>query len=167
MHTELGDLLYHSQDDQLRTAAPNEFQAALAADPRDEKAQLAVGVFAELQGDVKTAYADDSRALQLEPNDSDACTELAKVLIHMSRDDEAQRLLERAVQIDPSNYVPISALARCIGSRVRMTRQSSRWSSIYATSRLTIRLNRSFTICASRLLNESFRLGDGRYAGAQ
>jgi tetratricopeptide (TPR) repeat protein len=105
VHTELGDLLYHSQDDQLRTAAPNEFQAALAADPRDEKAQLAVGVFAELQGDVKTAYADDSRALQLEPNDSDACTELAKVLIHMSRDDEAQRLLERAVQIDPSNYV--------------------------------------------------------------
>ena len=43
--------------------------------------------------------------MQLEPNDGDACTELAKVLIQMDRKDEARQLLERAVQIDPSNYV--------------------------------------------------------------
>ena len=64
-----------------------------------------MGVLAARRGDLKTAYTDDSRALQLEPNDSDACTELAKVLIQMDRKDEARQLLERAVQSEPSNYV--------------------------------------------------------------
>jgi tetratricopeptide (TPR) repeat protein len=104
-HTQLGDLFYHSQDEKLQAAAANEFQAALNVNPRDEKAELALGVLAAQRGDLKTAYTDDSRALQLEPNDGDACTELAKVLIQMDRKDEARQLLERAVQIDPSNYV--------------------------------------------------------------
>ncbi len=104
-HTELGDLFYHSQDERLQAAAANEFQAALNVNPRDEKAELGLGVLATQRGDLKTAFTDDSRALQLEPNDGDACTELAKVLIQMDRKDEARQLLERAVQIDPSNYV--------------------------------------------------------------
>jgi tetratricopeptide (TPR) repeat protein len=104
-HTELGDLFYHSQDERQRAAAASEFQKALDLNPRDEKAQLAMGVLAARRGDLKTAYADDARALQLEPADSDACTELAKVLIEMDRKDEARQLLERSVQIDPSNYV--------------------------------------------------------------
>ncbi|MGA7339735.1 MAG: tetratricopeptide repeat protein [Terracidiphilus sp.] len=104
-HTELGDLFYHSQDVKLQAAAAGEFQTALDVNPRDEKAELAMGILAARRGDVNSAYTDDSRALQLEPSDSDACTELAKVLIQMDRKDEARRLLERAVQIDPSNYV--------------------------------------------------------------
>jgi tetratricopeptide (TPR) repeat protein len=104
-HTELGDLFYHSQDEKLQAAAASEFQAALDVNPRDEKAELAMGVLAARRGELKTAYTDDSRALQLEPNDGDACTELAKVLIEMNGKDEAQQLLERAVQLDPSNYV--------------------------------------------------------------
>jgi tetratricopeptide (TPR) repeat protein len=104
-HTELGDLLYHSQNQKLQAAAASEFQAALDVNPRDEKAELAMGVLAARRGDLKTAYTHDARALQLEPNDSDACTELAKVLIQMDRNDEARQLLESAVQIDPSNYV--------------------------------------------------------------
>jgi Tfp pilus assembly protein PilF len=105
VHTELGDLLYHSQDEKLQAAAAGEFQAALDVNPRDEKAELAMGVLAARQGDLKTAYTDDSLALELEPNDSDACTELAKVLIQMDKNDEARQLLERAIQIDPANYV--------------------------------------------------------------
>jgi tetratricopeptide (TPR) repeat protein len=104
-HTELGDLFYHSLDEKLHAAAASEFQAALDVNPRDEKAELAMGVLAAQRGDLKTAYTDDSRALQLEPNDSDACTELGKVLIQMDRKDEAQQVLERAAQIEPSNYV--------------------------------------------------------------
>ena len=104
-HTELGDLFFHSQDEKLRAAAAGEFQAALDANPGDEKAELAMGVLAARRGDLTSAYTDDSRALQLEANDSDACTELAKVLIQMDRNDEARQLLERAVQIDPSNDV--------------------------------------------------------------
>ncbi len=104
-HTELGDLFFHSADGKLKAAAAGEFEAALEANPRDEKAELAAGVLAAQRGDLKAAYADDSRALQLEPNDADACTELAKVLIQMDRKDAARELLERAVQIEPSNYV--------------------------------------------------------------
>lgn len=105
LHTDLGNLLFHSQDDKLRAEAPAEFQAALAVNPGDEKAQLAMGVIAAKNGDLNTALADDSQALKLEPNDSDACEELAKVLAQMDRSDEATKLLERAVQIDPANYV--------------------------------------------------------------
>lgn len=104
-HTDLGDLFYHSMDEKQQAAAASEFQAALHVNPKDEKAELAMGVLAAQHGDLKAAYADDSRALQLEPNDSDACTELAKVLIQMDRKDEARQLLERAVEIEPSNYV--------------------------------------------------------------
>lgn len=104
-HTELGDLLYHSLDEKLHAAAASEFQAALDVNPRDEKAELAMGILAVRRGDLMAAYTDDSRAVQLEPNDSDACTELAKVLIQMDRKEEARQLLERAVQIEPSNYV--------------------------------------------------------------
>ena len=105
VHTELGDLLFHSLDDKLHASAASEFQAALDLDPRDEKAELAVGVLAAQRGDLKTAYTADTRALKLDPNDSDACTELAKVLIQMDKNDEAQQLLDRAIQIDPANYV--------------------------------------------------------------
>ncbi len=41
----------------------------------------------------------------MDPTDSDACTELAKVLIQMNKNDDARQLLERAIQIDPANYV--------------------------------------------------------------
>ena len=105
VHTELGDLLYHSLDEKLQASAASEFQAALDANPRDEKAELAMGVLAARRGDLKAAYTADSHALQLDPNDSDACTELAKVLIQMDKNNEARLLLERAIQIDPANYV--------------------------------------------------------------
>lgn len=105
LHAELASLLYRSPDEKLQAQAQPEFEAALAANPQDEKAQLALGVIAEKNGDVKTAFADDSRALQLDPNDADACTELAKVLIEMNQKQKAQEILERAIQIDPTNYV--------------------------------------------------------------
>jgi tetratricopeptide (TPR) repeat protein len=105
VHTELGDLLYHSQDPKQQAAAASEFQAALNVNPSDEKAELAMGVLAARRGDLKAAYTDDSRALQLDPTDSDACTELAKVLEQMDKNDDAQQLLERAIKIDPANYV--------------------------------------------------------------
>ncbi len=105
VHTELGDLLFHSLGGKQQAAAELEFQAALNVNPTDEKAELAIGVLAAQHGDIKAAYKDDSRALQLDPTDSDACTELAKVLIQMNKNDDARQLLERAIQIDPANYV--------------------------------------------------------------
>lgn len=126
VHTELGDLFYHSLDQRVKSLAASEFHAALDVDPKDEKAELAIGVLAAQSGDLKTAYAYDSRALQLEPKDTDACTELAKVLIQMGRKDEARELFERAVQIDPSNYVAhfrLSTLYRQEGKKEEAKQQ--------------------------------------------
>jgi tetratricopeptide (TPR) repeat protein len=111
VHFELGDLLNHSSDETLQAGAQAEFEAALAANPRDEKAELELGMIAEKKGDLKTALADDTRALQLNPNDTDACTELGKLLIDMSQKKQAQKMFERAIEIDPSNYVAHYRLA--------------------------------------------------------
>jgi tetratricopeptide (TPR) repeat protein len=110
-HFELGDLLNHSSDATLQAGAQAEFEAALAANPRDEKAELELGMIADKKGDLKTALADDTRALQLNPNDTDACTESGKVLIEMSQKEQAQKMFERAIGIDPSNYVAHYRLA--------------------------------------------------------
>lgn len=105
LHSELGDLLYHSDDSKLRAQAEPEFKAALAVNPDDELAQRMLAEIAETRGDLKGAYAGYSRALKLQPNDSDACIGLAKVLVVMNRRKEALGMFERAVQIDPTNYV--------------------------------------------------------------
>jgi cytochrome c-type biogenesis protein CcmH/NrfG len=49
--------------------------------------------------------------VQLDPNDTDAYTELAKVLVMMNQQEQAQKMFERAVQIDPTNYVAHYRLA--------------------------------------------------------
>lgn len=104
IHTELGDMLFHSQDQKLKSEAAAEFKAALAVNPNDEQAELFLGML-EAKQNSHAAYADLSRALQLNPNDGDACTELAKVLVTMNQPKDAQQLFERAVQIDPTNDV--------------------------------------------------------------
>jgi Tfp pilus assembly protein PilF len=111
LHSELGDLLYHSTDDKLKAEAPAEFKAAVAENPNDERALLSLGMIAAENSDLKTAYTDDSRAVQLNPNDTDACTELAKVLVLMNERDKAEQMLEQAVHADPSNYVAHYRLA--------------------------------------------------------
>lgn len=104
IHTELGDMLFHSQDTKLKSEAAAEFKAALAVNPKDERAELFLGML-EAKQDPRAANADLSRALRLDPNDGDACTELAKVLETLNQPKEAQQLFERAIQIDPTNDV--------------------------------------------------------------
>jgi Tfp pilus assembly protein PilF len=111
LHSELGDLLYHSSEKNLQAQAEAEFRAALEVDPNNEKAQLSLGMIAQKNADLKTALTDDSRAVQLDPNDTDACMELAKVLVMMDQPEQAQQMFERAIQIDPTNYVAHYRLA--------------------------------------------------------
>ncbi|WP_263367903.1 tetratricopeptide repeat protein [Edaphobacter bradus] len=105
LYFELGDILYSSSDEKLKAEAEGEFRAAVAANPNDEKAQLMLGKIAAARGDMKTAYDNDSHALELQPNDGDACTEFAKVLLSMKERGRAQQMLEHAVEVDPTNYV--------------------------------------------------------------
>jgi tetratricopeptide (TPR) repeat protein len=118
VYFELGSLLYDSSDEKLQAEAEAQFQAALAANPNDEKSQLMLGKIAERKGDLKAAYAADSRAVAMQPDDPDACAELAKILIDMNQPDKALPLLNHAVAIDPMNYTAhyrLSSLDRALG----------------------------------------------------
>jgi Tfp pilus assembly protein PilF len=105
LHSELGDLLYHSSDAPLKAESESEFRAALAVSPRDAKAHMMLGAIAEKQGDVKAAYDDYSHAMEIDPNDGDAVTAVGKTLISMNQPEKAQQMFERAIQIDPTNYL--------------------------------------------------------------
>jgi cytochrome c-type biogenesis protein CcmH/NrfG len=104
-HFELGELLYNSSNEQLQGQAQAEFQLALADNPADEKAHLALGAVAAKRGDTKAAFNEYSRAVQLQPNDPDALVELGKVLMTMNENDKAQQAFEQAVKADPPNTV--------------------------------------------------------------
>ncbi|MGA9717820.1 MAG: tetratricopeptide repeat protein [Acidobacteriaceae bacterium] len=104
-HFELGELLYNSSDEQLQAQAALELQAALADNPNDEKAHLLMGEAAAKRGDTKSAFSEDSRAVELQPDDADALVELGKVLMTTNQDAKAQEMFERAVKTDPSNTV--------------------------------------------------------------
>lgn len=103
VHLELGDLLFESPDEKLQAQAAAEFDAALAINPQDEKALLMQGREAARHADMQAAYAAESRAIELQPDDTDACTELAKTLMSMKQPDKARALLVHAIGIDPTN----------------------------------------------------------------
>jgi cytochrome c-type biogenesis protein CcmH/NrfG len=104
LYFDLGNLLYSSTDEKLQSEAEAQFQAALAANPRDEKAQLMLGEIAARRGDMQAAYKADAHAVAMQPNDPDACTEFAKILMTMKEHDKARSLLLHALEIDPINY---------------------------------------------------------------
>lgn len=111
-HTELGGLLYDSMDQKLRDEAAAEFRAAIALDPQNQHAHLMLGEDAARHGDLKTAYAEESRAVELAPDDPDACIELAKTLIDMDQKEQARKLLVHALQIDNTNETAHYRLSR-------------------------------------------------------
>jgi tetratricopeptide (TPR) repeat protein len=103
LHLELGDIYFNSPDVRLQAQAAAEFAAAIAVNPRDEKAQLMLGEDAARRGDMKAAFDAESRAVELESNDPDACTALAKTLVELDQPDKARDLLVHALQIDSTN----------------------------------------------------------------
>lgn len=104
LHFQFGNLLYSSDDEKLRSQAEEQFRAALAVNPQDEKAQLMLGLAVKRRGDLNAAYEAVARAVEMQPNDPDACTELAKILISRDELDRARALLAHAIEIDPTAY---------------------------------------------------------------
>jgi cytochrome c-type biogenesis protein CcmH/NrfG len=104
-HRELGELYSHSTDEKLQAQAEPEFHAALADNPNDEKAHLLLGEAAAKAGDTQTAFAEDSLAVKLQPDDVDALVSLGKVLMTMNQHDKAEETFEHALKADPTNTV--------------------------------------------------------------
>jgi len=118
LHFELAEMLNNSATPAGRQEAAKEYQAALALDPHDEKAECKLGDLAALQGDQKSAAEDYERALQMAPNDPEAMIGLAKTSMTMDQPDKALPLLEQAVKLDPTSAVAhfrLSTLYRKMG----------------------------------------------------
>jgi tetratricopeptide (TPR) repeat protein len=101
-----------------REEAEKEYQAALAADPNDEKAECRLGDLAALRGDPNAGAEHYERALKLQPEDPEAVIGVAKSLMAMNEGEKALPLLERAVKLDSMNPVAhfrLSTLYRKMG----------------------------------------------------
>ncbi len=102
---ELAEMLTNSANRADQDEAEQEYKAALAANPFDERAERRLGDIAARRADLKDAYAHYTRAVKLQPDDADADLGLAKTLIAMNEPEKAQPLLEHSAQLDPFNVV--------------------------------------------------------------
>jgi len=106
LHFELAEML-HSLPLTAETSAQakTEYEAALAQNPFDEKADLRLASMAEESNEPNKAYNLYARAVELQPDDPEANYELGKVLAAINQPEKAEKLLEHAVQMDPTNAV--------------------------------------------------------------
>jgi cytochrome c-type biogenesis protein CcmH/NrfG len=102
-HFELAELLHASDNPAVKKEAEQEYRAALAQNPQDEKAMFRLAEIDAANGNTQQAYEKYSKAVELQPADADAKLGLAKALISLNRKDEARKLLEQTVQLEPTN----------------------------------------------------------------
>lgn len=79
----------------------NEYRAALAENPFDEKSECRLGDIALRASNLQEALAHYQRAVELQPNDADAYLGLGRVLTQVQRTAEAEQYLKRAAQLEP------------------------------------------------------------------
>lgn len=104
IHFELAELLNTLPITPQNTAeVKSQYELALKQNPLDEKTQLRLGVIAEHDQDQKTALALYTRAVDLQPDDPEACYDLGKLLFSMNEMEKAEKLLAHAAQMDPTN----------------------------------------------------------------
>lgn len=118
VHFELAELLHTSQEPAVKIEAEQEYRAAVAENPRDEKAICALAEIAEAKGDSQQAYDNYTKAVTLQPGDANAKLGLAKALIAMDEPDKALPLLETSAQLEPTSatvHYRLATLYRKLG----------------------------------------------------
>ncbi len=115
LHFELAEALHSSADPALHAEAEQQYQLAIAANPRDVRSIRRMGEIAEEKSDPKAAEALYRRALQIQPTDADSNLGLAHILVDRGQLEEALPILEAVVASDPTNVLAhyrLSALYR-------------------------------------------------------
>jgi cytochrome c-type biogenesis protein CcmH/NrfG len=118
VHFQLAELMRASADPAISAQAEAEYKAALKANPYDTQSWRQLGGIMNAKGDFKAAEEDYRKALALQPNDAEAKTGLAIVMISTNRTDQAVSLLESALKDDPTNmtaHFRLSGLYRRAG----------------------------------------------------
>jgi tetratricopeptide (TPR) repeat protein len=103
IHFELAELLNTSDDPKVKQEALQEYLEALKANPDDVKTLCRLGDISAQKGDLNQGYSYYSKAVALQPDSAEVNFGLAKVLISMDQKAKAQPILERAVQLEPTN----------------------------------------------------------------
>ena len=111
IHFELAELLRTSMDETVKKEAEQEYRAALLENPLDEKSIFRLAEIDAAKGNIEQSYGEYTKAVELQPADSDAKLGLAKTLIEMNQSDKALALLEDTVQLEPTNAVAHYRLA--------------------------------------------------------
>ncbi len=102
---ELAEALNLSSSAADQEQVEKEYQAALSANPFDEKAECRLGEIALRASDLDRAAAHYKRALELQPNDADALVGMGRTLTQMHRPADAEPYLKRAAQVEPFTAV--------------------------------------------------------------
>jgi len=100
---ELAEALNLSSSAADQEQVEKEYQAALSDNPFDEKAECRLGDIALRASELESALAHYTRALELQPNDAEACLGIGKTLTQMHRPAEAEPYLKRSAQLEPFN----------------------------------------------------------------
>jgi tetratricopeptide (TPR) repeat protein len=102
---ELAEALNLSASASDQEQVEKEYQAALADNPFDEKAECRLGEIALRASDLDTALKHYKRAVELQPNDAEANLGVGKTLSQMHRPPDAEPYLKRAAQLEPFTAV--------------------------------------------------------------
>jgi Tfp pilus assembly protein PilF len=118
VHFELAELLRTSKDETVKKEAEEQYRAALLENAQDEKSILRLAEIDAQKGNTEQSYKEYTKAVELQPADSDAKLGLAKTLIEMNQSDKALPLLEQTVQQEPTNataHYRLATLYRKLG----------------------------------------------------
>ncbi len=126
LHFELAEMLNGSSSAATQAEAEKEYRAALAENPFDEKSECRLGDIAARRSDQKGALEYYTRALRLQPNDTDANLGLAKALMALHEPQEAKAPLLHAVQLEPfspASHYRLGILYRELGQAEESRRE--------------------------------------------
>jgi tetratricopeptide (TPR) repeat protein len=101
LHFELAEALNLSSNASDQEQVEKAYQAALAENPFDGKAETRLGDIALRTSDLESALKHYKRALELQPQDAEACLGIGRTLIQMHRPAEAESYLKRSVELEP------------------------------------------------------------------
>jgi cytochrome c-type biogenesis protein CcmH/NrfG len=103
VHFQLGEMLSASVVDAERAQAEGEYRKELADHPQNEKSECRLGDIDMQRSDVAGATQHYLRALQLQPDDSDANEGYGMALLASDSSLQARAYLRRAIELDPTN----------------------------------------------------------------
>lgn len=115
---ELAEALNLSSSASDQEEVEKQYRAALADNPFDEKAECRLGDIALRGSDLPAALVHYQRAVELQPNDAEACLGMGKVLTQMHRPAEAEPYLKRSAQLEPftaATHYRLSLVYRAAG----------------------------------------------------